>query len=101
MTTAPTAGTAGLEPAAWAGLAASLLAVWAGGGAGLARPHGVYAMTPQDFTAWVTAICSAIGAATAAANGVAIVVHRWGKRPRKPRRRKGDDAASKAEKPAD
>lgn len=90
--------TAGLELAAWAGLAASLLAVWAAGGP--ARPHGVYALSPEDFTAWVTAICSAIGAATAAANGVAIVVHRWGLKPRKPRKKKGDDAA-KAEKPAE
>ncbi len=88
----------GLERLAWLGLAAGLCAVWAA--ASGARPCviGYAALSPQDFTAWVTAICSAIGAATAAANGVAIVIHRWGRKPRKPRKRKGDDA--QAEKPA-
>jgi hypothetical protein len=82
-----------LERLAWLGLLAGLTAAGAAAGAPR-RPAVAYAaFGPQDLTAWVTAICGSIGALTAALNGLAIVVRRWGRppRPRKPRP-KGPDA---------
>ncbi len=78
-----------LEAMAWGGLAAGSAAVVGGLHALEAQvaPHVVGLVgspfTPQDFTAWVTAICSAIGAVTAAVNGAAIIAHRFGRAPSK------------------
>lgn len=74
-----------LEGLAWVGLLAGLLACAV---ASSAAPSGLVhaAFGPQDFTAWATAICGAIGALTAALNGLAIALHRWGKAPRAGRR---------------
>lgn len=74
-----------LEGAAWVGLFASLLAVALAAGMPAGRLE--YAMGPADLTAWVTAICSAVGALTAALNGLAIAIHRWGRAPRRPHKR--------------
>lgn len=78
-----------LEGAAWLGLVCGLLAC-----ASLAAhqpPRIAFAspagLTPDQITAWVTAICGAISALTAAVNGVAIAIHRWGRRPPKPPRK--------------
>jgi hypothetical protein len=81
-----------LERLAWAGLIAGLLLCASAASLGLAPPPPaavllVGAFGPADLTGWAQAICGAIGALTAALNGVAIVWHRWGKPPRKPRRR--------------
>ncbi len=75
-----------LELLAWIGLLASLLAVFAAATGPDRCIVGYAAMSPQDFTAWVTAICSAVGLVAATANSVAIVIHRWGKRPQKQRK---------------
>lgn len=84
----------GLEALAWVGLVFGVLAMASAALGPTGCLPGSACLTPQDFSAWVTAICSAVGAVTAAANGVAIVVHRWGRKPRKPRkpREKKSDA---------
>lgn len=83
----------GMERIALAGLLAGLFAASV---AGIARAEavataGLYAaLTPQEYTAWVTAITGSVGALCAAANAVFLLIHRWGRpgRPRRPRKRK-------------
>jgi hypothetical protein len=81
----------GQEKGAWLGLASGSVAALLGAGAAV-QSHGLYAaFGPQDLTAWVTAICSSIGAIAAAANGLAIVVHKLGKAPRTRKRKPRHD----------
>lgn len=66
-----------LEGLAWLGLVCGTVAC----ASLVARgPRTVYihaaGASPEQFTAWVQAICAAIGALTAAANGLAIAIHR-------------------------
>jgi hypothetical protein len=76
-----------LEGLAWVGLTFGLLAI-AVVVAGLpVRTVHAAAFGPQDLTAWASAICSAVGAATAALNAIAIAWHRWGRRPRRSRKK--------------
>lgn len=79
-----------LEAAARVGVAAGLLAVLTAANGPHPAVAGYAAISPADLTAWVTAVCSVVGAIAAAANGVAIVVHRWGRKPRQRHPRKRD-----------
>lgn len=74
-----------LESMSWAGLIAGLLLI-ASASSLPARPVAYAAFGPSDLTAWTQAICTAIGLVTAAVNGLAIAIHRWGRPPRKGRR---------------
>jgi hypothetical protein len=73
-----------LEPVAWAGLFASLAATAVGWAPG--RPVAFAAIGPAEVVAWAQAIGQTIGILAAAANGLAILAHRWGRKPRRPRK---------------
>lgn len=76
-----------LEGLAWLGLCAGLMACAVTASGAAASPSPPYAaMTSQEFLGWAQAIAQAIGVLTAAANGLAIAWHRWGKPIRQPRR---------------
>ena len=76
-----------LQALSWVGVALGLLGYCATGPIlGAHRP--VYAMTPEQLTTWVAALCSA---AVAVVNTVFVIYHRFqGHKPRKPRKRKPD-----------
>ena len=65
-----------LEVAAWSGHASGLAATLAGLHAAHAQVVGYATLSPQDLTAWITAIGSSVGVVTAALNGLAIFWHR-------------------------
>lgn len=74
-----------MEALAWLGLALSLVCFGASAHAGPPRDHHAAAMpTPQEITAYTTAICAAV---LTAMNTLFIIWHKL-QRPRKPRRKK-------------
>ena len=80
-----------LEGLSWAGLVAGLFLI----ASACSAPRwpvvcAASAFGPAEVTAWAQALAGAIGALAAALNGVAIVWHRRGKPPRRPRTHRGD-----------
>lgn len=76
-----------LEGMSWVGLIAGLLLIASASCLPAPRrPVAYAAISPAEFTAWVQAICTAVGLLTATANGLAIAIHRWGKPARRPRK---------------
>lgn len=84
-----------LEGMSWVGLIAGLLLL----ASALSLPRGPLryaALSPKDVTDWTQAIVGAVGAIIAAANGVAVAWHRWGKPARRPAHRDAPPARGPA-----